>query len=265
MTGSDGRSACRRRLRREHPERRGRGPAAGRATTSPRWPTSGPTRSHVVVDDVERVPLMPPRLAGLTKLTLETAPTRLPQLHLVAVARPAHRRQGSLDGEGRARLRRVGHGLLRRRRPACSARCSTGRRPRSRARDELPGGPPSDDAMLVTCAYLVDDVEPVGAAVALPGGDRRGARSRCARARGVLVPVRGGRVGVRALPGAQDGLPADFLADFGFVVLRAAGRVGLSRLELGGLQPVAEGKRETVLRVVKEAFGVPEAVPAPRP
>jgi hypothetical protein len=42
--------------------------------------------------------------------------------------------------------------------------------------------------------------------------------------------------------------------------MRAAGRVGLSRLELGGLQPVTEGKREKVLRVVKEAFA-----PAPAP
>ena len=59
--------------------------------------------------------------------------------------------------------------------------------------------------------------------------------------------------------------PQDFLADFGFLVVRSAGRVGLSRLELGGLQPVAEGTREKVLRVVKEAFPVPEPVPAPRP
>ena len=59
--------------------------------------------------------------------------------------------------------------------------------------------------------------------------------------------------------------PQDFLADFGFEVMRAAGRVGLSRLELGGLQPVVEGAREKVLRVVKDAFGVPEPVPAPRP
>ena len=57
--------------------------------------------------------------------------------------------------------------------------------------------------------------------------------------------------------------PQDFLADFGFQVVRAAGRVGLSRLELGGLLPVVEGKREKVLRVVKDAFGVPEPVPAP--
>ena len=58
--------------------------------------------------------------------------------------------------------------------------------------------------------------------------------------------------------------PQDFLADFGFRVLRSAGRVGLSRLELGGLQPVVEGTREKVLRVVKDAFGVPEPVPVGR-
>ena len=46
--------------------------------------------------------------------------------------------------------------------------------------------------------------------------------------------------------------------------MRSAGRVGLSRLELGGLQPVAEGKRDKVLRVVKDAFGVPEPFPTPR-
>ncbi len=59
--------------------------------------------------------------------------------------------------------------------------------------------------------------------------------------------------------------PQDFLADFGFRVVRAAGRVGLARLELGGLQPVEEGRREKVLEVVRSAFGVPEPVPAPRP
>ena len=54
--------------------------------------------------------------------------------------------------------------------------------------------------------------------------------------------------------------PADFLADFGFVRVRAYGRVELARLELGGLQPVEEGTREKVLQVVREAF-----VPAPAP
>jgi hypothetical protein len=54
--------------------------------------------------------------------------------------------------------------------------------------------------------------------------------------------------------------PADFLADFGFRTLRRSGFVELARLEFGGLVPVLEGRRERVLRVVKEAFA-----PAPEP
>ena len=54
--------------------------------------------------------------------------------------------------------------------------------------------------------------------------------------------------------------PRDFLSDFGFATVRSQGRVELARLELGGLQPVEEGAREKVLRVVKEAFA-----PAPVP
>jgi hypothetical protein len=40
--------------------------------------------------------------------------------------------------------------------------------------------------------------------------------------------------------------------------VRARGRVELARLELGGLQPVEEGRREQVLARVREAF-----LPAP--
>jgi hypothetical protein len=54
--------------------------------------------------------------------------------------------------------------------------------------------------------------------------------------------------------------PRDFLADFGFRTVRTAGRVELARLDLGGLAPVVEGRRERVLRVVREAF-----LPAPAP
>jgi hypothetical protein len=54
--------------------------------------------------------------------------------------------------------------------------------------------------------------------------------------------------------------PAGFLADFGFLPVRARGRVELARLELGGLQPAEEGTREKVLQVVREAF-----MPAPAP
>ena len=55
--------------------------------------------------------------------------------------------------------------------------------------------------------------------------------------------------------------PADFLADFGFRVVRTSGRVGLARLELGGLQPVEEGRGSACSGVRREAF-VPEPVPA---
>jgi hypothetical protein len=42
--------------------------------------------------------------------------------------------------------------------------------------------------------------------------------------------------------------------------VRVSGLVELARLELGGLQPVVEGTRARVLRVVKDAF-----TPAPVP
>ena len=48
--------------------------------------------------------------------------------------------------------------------------------------------------------------------------------------------------------------PRDFLADFGFHAVRSAGRVELLRLELGGLEPVEEGRRAAGAAVVKEAF-----------
>jgi hypothetical protein len=54
--------------------------------------------------------------------------------------------------------------------------------------------------------------------------------------------------------------PRDFLSDFGFRTVRTAGLVELVRLDLGGLAPVAEGRRAKVLRLVKEAFS-----PAPAP
>jgi hypothetical protein len=59
-------------------------------------------------------------------------------------------------------------------------------------------------------------------------------------------------------------VPRDFLDEFGFVTLRAQGKVELCRLELAGLQPVEEGRRAKVLRVVQDAF-TPSPVPVPRP
>jgi hypothetical protein len=126
---------------------------------------------------------------------------------------------------------------------------------------ELPAGPPSDDAVLVTCAYLVERSSPWVLQslflAAIGEAKDKGAAGLEAFA--------------YAYPEAESAyerffvhrtiFPRDFLADFGFRTIRAAGRVELTRLELGGLQPVVEGRRERVLRVVKEAFQPAPPVP----
>ena len=130
---------------------------------------------------------------------------------------------------------------------------------------ELPGGPPSEGAMLVTCAYLVDPSSPwVLQSLFLAAIGE--ARDRGAAAlEAFSYRYAEGESSYERFRVHKTVFPQDFLADFGFRVVRSAGRIGLSRLELGGLQPVTEGRRERVLEVVRSAFGVPEPVPAPRP
>jgi hypothetical protein len=125
---------------------------------------------------------------------------------------------------------------------------------------DLPAGPPSSDAVLVTCAYLVDASSPwVMQSLFLAAiGD---ARDKGAKA----LETFSFRYAEHESPYERFQVhktifPSDFLGDFGFVPIRRAGRVELARLDFGGLQPVVEGKRERVLRVVKEAF-----TPAPVP
>lgn len=125
---------------------------------------------------------------------------------------------------------------------------------------ELPAGPPSEDAVLVTCAYLTDPSKPwVMQSLFLTAIGE--ARERGGRALEAFAY----RYSESAAAFERFNLhktifPRDFLSDFGFTTVRALGRVELARLELGGLQPVAEGTREKVLRVVRDAF-----VPAPAP
>lgn len=130
---------------------------------------------------------------------------------------------------------------------------------------ELPGGPPSDDAMLVTCAYLVAESSPwVLQSLFLAAiGESRDRGARALEAFSYRYPE--GESSYERFRVHKTVFPQDFLADFGFEVVHAAGRIGLSRLELGGLVPVVEGRRAKVLRVVQDAFGLPEPVPAPRP
>jgi hypothetical protein len=125
---------------------------------------------------------------------------------------------------------------------------------------ELPAGPAGDDAVLVTCAYLTDPSRPwvMQSLVLTAIGDARDRGAKALEAFAYRYPE--GETTYERFHVHRTIFPADFLADFGFVPVRAQGRVELARLELGGLQPVVEGKREAVLRVVRDAF-----VPAPAP
>jgi len=129
--------------------------------------------------------------------------------------------------------------------------------PRAR---ELPAGPASPDAALVTCAYLTDPSRPwvVQSLFLTAIGDVRERGARALEAFSYRYPD--GESQFERFHAHRTVFPADFLADFGFVPVRAQGRVELARLELGGLQPVEDGTREKVLQVVRDAF-----IPAPAP
>ncbi len=125
---------------------------------------------------------------------------------------------------------------------------------------ELPAGPPSSDAVLVTCAYLVEESSPwVMQSLFLAAiGDARDKGAKALETFAYRYPE--GESQYERFQVHKTIFPSDFLADLGFQTLRRAGLVELARLELGGLVPVAEGRREKVLRLVKEAF-----TPAPVP
>jgi hypothetical protein len=125
---------------------------------------------------------------------------------------------------------------------------------------ELPAGPPSADAVLITCAYLVDLSTPwVMQSLFLSAiGEARDKGAKAIETFGYRYPE--GETGYERFFVHRTIFPTDFLADFGFSPVRWDGRVALARLELGGLQPVVEGRRESVLRKVKESF-----IPAPVP
>ena len=100
---------------------------------------------------------------------------------------------------------------------------------------ELPAGPPSDDAMLVTCAYLVDESAPwaLQSLILAAIGEARDRGATAIEAFAYRWVESDGPEG--RFRAHRTVFPADFLGDFGFRVVRTSGRVGLARLELGGL------------------------------
>jgi hypothetical protein len=105
---------------------------------------------------------------------------------------------------------------------------------------DLPAGPPSGDAVLVTCSFLLD--------VASPWALQSLFLACIGEARD------GGHPAIEAFAHRYDEsedfrarflrhrtvFPRDFLADFGFRTLRRDGRIELMRLELGGIVTVEE-------------------------
>ena len=126
--------------------------------------------------------------------------------------------------------------------------------------EELPAGPPSGDAVLVTCVYLVSSATPwVEQSLFLAAiGEARDKGAKALEAFAYRYPE--SESTYERFLVHRTVFPRDFLADFGFETVRAQGRVELTRLEFGGLVPVAEGRRAAVIRLVKEAF-----TPAPVP
>jgi hypothetical protein len=129
---------------------------------------------------------------------------------------------------------------------------------------EMPAGPPSDDAVLVTCAYLVDRTSPwVLQSLFLAAiGEARDRGAAALETFAYRYPDR--ESDYERFLVHRTVFPHDFLADFGFRIMRSAGPVGLARLELGGLVPVLEeGKRARALRALRHVL-LPEPAPVPR-
>lgn len=201
---------------------------------------------------------MPPRVAGLTGATLETAPsvchdcvwwqsrTRVvDKRRWVARAEEEWGAWGTVyyDADGRL-LGSMQYG-------------PSGLFPRA---TELPAGPPSSEAVLVTCAYVVDPMTPwVMQSLFLAAiGDAKDRGAKALEAFAYRYPE--GESTYERFLVHRTVFPSDFLADFGFRTVRVQGRVELARLELGGLVPVYEGMPARVFRALKEAL-----TPAPVP
>jgi hypothetical protein len=129
--------------------------------------------------------------------------------------------------------------------------------------NDLPAGPPSDDAVLVTCAYLVSDTQPwVEQSLFLAAiGESRDKGARALEA--FSYRYREGTPAAERFLVHRTVFPRDFLADFGFRTVRSVGRIELARLELGGLQPVEEGPRQKVLNVVRDVLHPSRPAPVP--
>jgi hypothetical protein len=130
---------------------------------------------------------------------------------------------------------------------------------------DLPAGPPSADAVLVTCSYLSGDAAVFVEQSLLLAAIGEARDKGHAALEAFAYRYRERESTYERFLVHRTVFPHDFLEDFGFVTIRRQGRVELCRLELGGLQPVVPGRREKVLRVVQDAFSPAPVSTQPAP
>ncbi len=176
-----------------------------------------------------------------TGATLEHAPVRLPRVRLVAVAQRGTAAKERWCGRPRTSGAR-GERSTATTTDACSARSSTALRPLP-ACGRAAAGPPSDDAVLVTCVYLVSPRRRGSSSrCSSPRSARRATRARGRSRRSRTATPRG--VDLRALPRPPHRLPARLPRR---LRLPAGARPGARRAAPARARrahPVAEGKRE---------------------
>lgn len=125
---------------------------------------------------------------------------------------------------------------------------------------ELPAGPPSSDALLVTCVYIADESAPwvVQSLFLAAIGEARDRHIKAIETFAFHADDAPARVSFQP---HRTIFPSAFVGDLGFVPIRAEGRVELVRLELGGLAALpVEGWRRRLARRVQERLN-----PAPVP
>ncbi len=163
-----------------------------------------------------------PRVSGLTGATLVTAPAVCHDCVWWQSRSGPGGRQGPLARADRGGVGPVGDALLRRRRPSPrldAVRASGDVPARRRAAGRTTVGRRAARHLRLPRRAL----DAVGHAVAVPGRHRRRARQGCPRGRGLRLPLPRGHVVARALRRHRTIFPHDFLADFGFQVVRSRG------------------------------------------
>ena len=199
------------------------------------------------------------RIAGLTGATLPTAPTVCHECVWWQSRAGRRRRQAPLDPAAPRRSGAPGARVYYDDDGRLLGSMQYGPSDLFPRAAELPAGPPTEDAVLVTCAYLVDSSKPwVMQSLFLAAiGEARDKGARALEA--FAYRYREGESAFERFHVHKTIFPRDFLADFGFQTVRArARRARAARAR----RPRAGGRGHAREGAARRARGV---LPAPAP